>query len=113
VRTPSYLRDNIHVDLLALAYASFVELTIETGRSERFGPMGYVETQGTFTQRYARAMRSRLGLDCKVKLLEQKDFSEPLARINTHPIDAATLGWTESKAWDGIADYYQKLSLNQ
>ena len=107
VRTPSYLRDNIHVDLLALAYANFVKRTVETGRSERFGPMGYVETQGAFTERYARAMRPRLGLDCSVKLLEQTDFSEPLARINTHPIDTAALGWSEAEAWDGIADYYR------
>lgn len=108
VRTPNYLRDNIHVDLLALAYASFVKRTVETGSSERFGPIGYAETQGTFTERYARAMRSRLGLDCGVKLLEQTDFSEPLARINTHQIDAASFGWSESKAWDGVADYYRR-----
>lgn len=107
VRTPSYLRDNIHVDLLALAYASFVKRTIETGRSDRFGPMGYIETQGTFTLRYAAEMRRRLGLDCSVKLLEQTDFSEPLARINVHPIDCEALGWSESNAWDSIADYYR------
>ena len=55
----------------------------------------------------ARAMRPRLGLDCRIKLLEQTDFSEPLARINTHPIDGAALGWSESAAWDGVADYYR------
>jgi UDP-glucose 4-epimerase len=108
VRTPDYLRDNIHVDLLAMAYASFVKRTVETGCSERFGPMGYVETQGAFTERYARAMRPRLGLDCGVKFLAQTDFSEPLARINTHQIEAASLGWCESSAWDGIADYYRR-----
>jgi nucleoside-diphosphate-sugar epimerase len=106
VRTPSYLRDNIHVDLLALAYASFVKRTIETSQSDKFGPMGYAETQGAFAERYAREMRSRLGLACDVRLLEQTDFSEPLARINTHLIDIAALGWSESKAWDDIADYY-------
>ena len=111
VRTPNYLRDNIHVDLLALAYANFVRRTVETGRSDRFGPMGYAETQGAFTERYARAMRPRLALDCGVKLLDQTDFSEPLARINTHPIDSAALGWSESAAWDSIADYYGKQTI--
>jgi nucleoside-diphosphate-sugar epimerase len=110
VRTPGYLRDNIHVDLLALAYANFVSRAVETGCSERFGPMGYVETQGAFTERYAQAMRPRLGLDCEVKLLDQTDFSEPLVRINTYPIDTAALGWSESIAWDGVADYYQNRS---
>jgi UDP-glucose 4-epimerase len=107
VRTPNYLRDNIHVDLLALSYANFVKRTVATGRSERFGPMGYAETQGAFTERYARAMRPRLRLNCTVKLLDQTDFSEPLARINTHRIDTAALGWSESIAWDSIAEYYR------
>jgi UDP-glucose 4-epimerase len=52
-------------------------------------------------------MRGRLGWDCGVRLLQQTDFSEPLARINTHPIDAAALGWSESAAWDGVAGYYR------
>jgi UDP-glucose 4-epimerase len=107
VRTPNYLRDNIHVDLLALCYASFVKQTLETRCSGHFGPMGYVETQGAFSERYAQAMRPRLGLDCSIKLLQQTDFSEPLARINTHPIDGAALGWSESIAWDTIAEYYR------
>jgi len=107
VRTPDYLRDNIHVDLLALAYADFVERTIASGRSERFGPIGYAETQGAFAQRYAQAMRPRLGLACDVRLLQQTDFSEPLARINTHLIDKAALGWSEPGAWDAIAEFYR------
>jgi UDP-glucose 4-epimerase len=107
VRTPSYLRDNIHVDLLALSYARFVKHTIETGASERFGPIGYAETQGAFTERFASAMRSRLGWDCSIKLLEQTDFSEPLMRVNTHPVDTAALGWSEAAAWDSIAQYYR------
>jgi len=107
VRTPRYLRDNIHADLVALAYASFVKRTVETWISDKFGPMGYAETQGAFTERYAEAMRPRLGLDCGVRLLEQTDFSEPLARINTNPLDTAALGWSEAKAWDAIADFYR------
>jgi hypothetical protein len=107
VRSPNYVRDNIHVDLLALSYASFVKQTLETSCSDRFGPMGYVETQGAFSERYAQAMRPRLGLDCGIKLMQQTDFSEPLARINTHPINEVVLGWSESTAWDAIAAYYR------
>ena len=107
VRTPSYLRDNIHVDFLALTYANFVTRTLDTLRSDRFGPMGYVETQGAFSERFAEAMRPRLGLDCRIKLLQQTDFSEPFARMNTHLVDAAALGWSEADAWNGIADFYR------
>ena len=108
VRTPAYLRDNIHVDLLAATYADYVTKTVQTGHAETYGPMGYVETQGAFTQRYASAMRPRLGWDCSVKLLDQTDFSEPLARINTHPVDVAALGWSEPAAWDRIAEFYRE-----
>lgn len=52
-------------------------------------------------------MRSRLGWDCGVQHMQQTDFSEPLARINTNPIDAGALGWSEGRAWDGIAEYYR------
>jgi UDP-glucose 4-epimerase len=109
VRTPTYVRDNIHVDLLALAYADFVKRMIEIRRSDRLGPMGYIESQGAFSERYAEAMRPRLGLDCKLKFLQQTDFSEPFVRINSHVIDAEALGWSEADAWDGIAEYYQNL----
>jgi hypothetical protein len=107
VRTPSYLRDNIHVDWLALAYAGFVKRIVETGITEKSGPMGYAEMQGAFAGRFAAAMRGRLGWDCAVKLLEQTDFPEPLARINTHPIDGTDLGWSEESAWDNVANYYR------
>jgi UDP-glucose 4-epimerase len=107
VRTPAYLRDNIHVDLLALAYAQFVRRVAETSACEKFGPIGYAETQGAFTERFATEIRSRMGWECGVRLLQQTDFSEPLMRINTHPIDSGALGWSESAAWDAIAEFYR------
>jgi UDP-glucose 4-epimerase len=109
VRTPIYLRDNIHADLLALAYADYVKKAVQGRHAKKFGPMGYVETQGAFTERYAREMRLRLDWKCAVKIPEQTDFSEPLARINTHPLDTAALGWSEPAAWDAIAEYYRQL----
>jgi nucleoside-diphosphate-sugar epimerase len=108
VRTPDYLRDNIHVDLLALAYAQFVQRMIERRAPEKFGPMGYAETQGAFAERFAAAMRPRLNWKCALNLLAQTDFSEPLARVNTHPIDGVKLGWSETAAWDELADYYRR-----
>jgi len=107
VRTPAYVRDNIHVDLLALAYVQFVRRSLELGMSEKFGPIGYAETQGAFAERFAAAIRERLGWDCGVKSLEQSDFSEPLVRINTHTIDTRSLDWSETVAWNAIADFYR------
>ncbi len=104
VRTPRYLRDNIPVDLLALAYAGFVQTTLNG--SGKLGPSYYVETQGAFAERFACAMQGRLNMKCEVKLLTQTDFSEPLARINTDTVDGAAFGWDEEAAWDRVAEYY-------
>ena len=107
VRTPQYVRDNIHVDLLAKVYAEFASATAGGPAFARANPSGYVETQGAFALRYAREVASRLELKGEVKLLEQTDFSEPLERINTQPAQAARYGWSEAAAWDAIAAYYR------
>ncbi len=107
VRTPAYVRDNIHVDLLANAYATFAgELPTKRGQS-KFGPSFYVESQGAFAARLAAEMAPRLGIDCPLTLLEQQEFSEPKVRINTDRFDGAASGWSESRAWDAEAEFYR------
>jgi UDP-glucose 4-epimerase len=106
--SPSYVRDNIHVSLLAKAYAQFVQELPASGLT-RIHPSGYAETQGSFTLRLAREMGPRLGLPCLVELKKQLDFAEPRIRINTDPLDADALGWDESAAWDELAHYYRRL----
>ncbi len=106
VRTPAYVRDNIHVDLLAGAYAVFAERTAAGPGFARANPSGYVETQGAFAERFAREIGRRTSLDCRVSLSPQTDFSEPLVRINTEQAQAP--GWSETAAWDGIARYYAR-----
>lgn len=106
VRTPDYVRDNIHVDLLAKVYASFAVATAGSGGVTRANPSGYVETQGAFAQRFAVEIGPRLSLRAEVALAKQADFSEPLVRHNTQP--AVASGWSESKAWDEIAAFYRE-----
>ncbi len=109
VKTPDYVRDNIHVDLLAAAYARFSAKTAAaTMPLLKTNPSGYAEKQGEFARRLAREMKTRLGWTCELKLAQQEDFSEPMHRTNT---DSAVLDapeWDESKAWDAFADYYSK-----
>ncbi|MGX4770512.1 NAD-dependent epimerase/dehydratase family protein [Bradyrhizobium guangdongense] len=107
VRTPLYVRDNIHVDLLARAYARFCELVATTPAISRLNPSYYVESQGAFAERFARAMEPRLGISCPLKLIEQTEFTEPMVRINTNRVDGATFGWDEAAAWDAEADFYR------
>jgi nucleoside-diphosphate-sugar epimerase len=109
--SPAYVRDNIPVSLLAKAYAAFVGGLPDAPGFAKLGPIGYAESQGTFTLRLAEEMRKRLGLPCEVDLLKQVDFPEPRVRINTDVVDADALGWDESAAWDGMAEYYRKAAL--
>lgn len=109
VKTPDYVRDNIHVSLLAKAYADFAgSLPTEPG-FQKLNPSGYVESQGSFALQFARNMRDRLTLPCELELKQQTDFAEPRIRINTDPLDGARLGWDETQAWDQLAGYYRHL----
>lgn len=107
VNTPAYVRDNIHVSLLALAYVRHVERLAKESGERVLRPSGYVESQGAFALRFSQEMRNRLDLPCELDLKVQTEFSEPRVRINTDQIDGVSLGWSEMAAWDQIAEYYQ------
>jgi UDP-glucose 4-epimerase len=104
--TPAYVRDNIHVSLLAKAYARFAERLPDGPGFTRTNPSGYAESQGAFTRRVAEEMSSRLRRPCPVELKKQSDFPEPKVRINTDVPDATSLGWDEDAAWDEFCRHY-------
>lgn len=107
IKTPDYVRDNIHVSLLAKVYADFVGNLNEKNTFSHCSPSGYVESQGAFVGRFAEAMRPRLELPCDVEVQRQESFPEPRMRINTQPIDGLAYGWEEKHAWDELASYYR------
>ena len=107
VNTPSYVRDNIHVSLLASSYAKFAAKAPDDGQG-KFNPSFYVETQGAFAQRFAREIGPRLGISADVELAVQTSFDEPMVRINTDTIVGQNYGWDEKTAWDDLATYYAK-----
>jgi len=111
VQTPDYIRDNIHVDLLALAYGRFV--TEESGNfaNQKLNPSGYIESQGAFALRFAKEISGRLQLPCNVELLRQQDFAEPAIRINFDDASRYTDSWKESQSWDELAEYYRGVYL--
>ena len=113
VRTPDYVRDNIHVSQLARAYVECASTLPFSPGFQKINPSGYVESQGIFARRVAEQMRERLGLPCDVRLQRQTDFAEPRVRINTDPLDAAQLAWNETRAWDELAEYYERHSAEE
>lgn len=111
VNTPAYVRDNIHVCLLAAAYLVFAQKLSSDAGFEKLNPSGYVESQGAFTLRFAREMRTRLDLPCEVELAHQTHFPEPYTRINTDAVQSFVPHWHESQAWDALASYYQQVFM--
>ena len=109
VKTPDYLRDNIHANLLAAAYAKFAaHVAASKEPLLKINPSGYVEQQGQFAQRVAREVKARLGWACELKLARQEDFSEPLRRANFEPVAPHHPDWNESAAWDAFAEFYAR-----
>jgi nucleoside-diphosphate-sugar epimerase len=110
VKTPDYVRDNIHVDLLAAAYKVFAERAAASEKSFlKMNPSGYIESQGEFAQLVAREVKARAGWACELKLSRQEDFSEPLERVNTEPAVAFAPSWDEQKAWENFVEFYQAI----
>jgi UDP-glucose 4-epimerase len=107
VNTPDYIRDNIHVSLLAKVYADFVERLESSVGFQRVNPSGYVGSQGSFAQLFANSLREGLGLPCRLDLKKQTAFDEPRIRINTDVLDSAAFDWDEDKAWAELASYYR------
>jgi len=107
IRTPAYIRDNIHVGLLAACYRRFVEETAAAPGVRKINPSGYVESQGAFIERTAREIGPRIGRDCRVALLRQTEFPEPAMRVNTDPAVCYAGGWDEAAAWDEYAERFK------
>jgi nucleoside-diphosphate-sugar epimerase len=107
VQTPRYVRDNIHVSLLAKAYTDFVGASPPSGAARCFNPSGYAESQAAFTRRLRDEVAARIGLPCRLELGTQIEFPEPPVRINTDLLDAESLGWSEAQAWDDFVSYYR------
>lgn len=107
IKTPAYIRDNIHISLLAACYLKFLEETPGAPTIRKLNPSGYVESQGSFVERMAREIGKRIGRECSVTLLEQSDFSEPLMRVNTNPARHYASNWSETSAWDAYAESFR------
>jgi len=108
VRTPDYLRDNIHVDLLARVYGGFcAEVAATDAPLSRRNPSGYAETQGAFAQRLARELERRgWPAPATVPCAEQTEFPEPRRRVNGESAAALCPDWDEARAWDDLAAWY-------
>jgi nucleoside-diphosphate-sugar epimerase len=102
VSHPNYGRDNVPVDLLALAYVQAVEGKM----GPHVSPSFYAGLTGDFFKRMADETRPRTGWACHIDLAGSQSFDEPETRLNLQPLDPVALGWSETGFWDGYTAYY-------
>jgi nucleoside-diphosphate-sugar epimerase len=107
VGTPAYVRDNLHVRLLAAAYADFA-VRVPAAGEVVLTPSQYRETQGAFAERVARELRPRTGWECRLEHADQTEFPEPRERLGIDRIDGETLGISEAACWDELAAWYRR-----
>lgn len=108
VKTPDYVRDNIHVELLAECYALFVGKIIKGTDQKVMRPSGYVESQAQFTKRLSLQATKYLNLRCQFDIAEQADFSEPIVRHNSQQAKEIIPQFDEEQSWSNFFDYYRK-----
>ncbi len=106
INTPHYIRDNIHVSLLAKAYAHFVSRAATSTSKLCSNPSGYIMSQEAFTQKLAEEMRPRLQKDCAIAIASNGIYTEPAIRINSEPAVSLCSDWQEAQAFDALATYY-------
>lgn len=110
VSTPRYIRDYMHVDLLARTYAAYVDSILTNNTDdEKFSPSGYIEAQSNFTNRIAVEMRQRIKRPCDFAITDQNDFPQPIERANVNQVIPDDYGFDIKDAWDKLAEYYLKM----
>jgi UDP-glucose 4-epimerase len=102
VKFPDYIRDNIFVQTLALAYEHFLSSDLQY-----FRPSQFALSQGQFTKLLAGEVRARTGLACEVNILKQTEYSEPLSRLNSDKTDFLLSQFSLSTGWDQFVEFYQ------
>ena len=95
---PYNICDNIPIELLSDAYVSFSESNQTVCR-----PSGFVETQREFANRFASAMRPRLGLTCHFMTSKEASSQSAFKRFNQQDM---VHHWDETVFWDRLAKYY-------
>jgi nucleoside-diphosphate-sugar epimerase len=110
VRRPQLVRDFIHVDLLAAAYAAFCrDLRCHRG-SRRLGPSGYVGSLAALARLIAAELQPRLGRPCEVRVADPPEAAdEPLYRCNSDTLEQLVSGWPYARSWDRLAEFYLQL----
>ena len=109
IKTPLYIRDNIHVRLLAEHYASWIEALPQQPSYTTSLPSGYVESVHQFSERVAKEIRLRTGWRCEIIVQKQEAFPQPRILHNTTSL-LQSVHRNEVADWDALARWFQSIA---
>ena len=110
IRHPQLVRDFIHVDLLATAYARFCNEIVKGRQAGKLAPSGYVGSLAALAQLIASELQPRLGRPCAVRIADPPEpADEPLCRCNTDALGSLAAEWPFGRSWDRLAEFYSRL----
>jgi UDP-glucose 4-epimerase len=104
VKFPQYVRDNIHVKTLALAYCDFLNSPKLSIR-----PSQIQGSQKDFCFKLQKEVRERTSWACDLDILKQTEFAEPFSRINSDSTADFEKVYPQKQAWDEYVEFYKNL----
>jgi UDP-glucose 4-epimerase len=104
LKAPHWIRDNIPIDLLALAYSDALEGAIE-GQAEATVPSWRPMTNLEWAQLVSSEFGDRLGVPTPLAIAANLDDSEPTLRAGVDAIREPET-WSEAAFWDSYANFY-------
>jgi nucleoside-diphosphate-sugar epimerase len=108
VRRPDLVRDFVHVDMLAAAYAGLCSEVCRHGGTRRSAPSGHVGTLLELARLLARELGPRLDRPCEVTAQpDTSPIDEPTVRINAGPGAALATHWPVARSWDRYASFHK------
>lgn len=102
VKTPNYVRDNVPIDLLAKHYVLTVSDFLESAETKTVWPSKYIESNLSFSKRYAREFQSRTGIHVEISAPQFHDYLEPRFRVNQDYCEDRVRNWNEDLSWEFI-----------
>lgn len=104
LRAPHWIRDNVPIELLSIAYADFLDHVFDSTEMS-LTPSWWAESNWDWAQRVGREVAPRLGLTPRLDRDELRDETQPTVRIgkDRHTPPQA---WDEASFWDRYAEYY-------
>ena len=107
---PHLVRDHLHVDLLARAYAKLVREAhgaSDSSTVRHAGPSGHVETVASFVARFARSIGPLLGVPTRWSAAATSSgCTQPRIRCNAEPAAGLYPEFDEARAFEELAVWY-------